>query len=136
MKAIAITLKLMNIYAHNCHNIVAHVPFFQDHEFLAEAYAAYDDAYDSVIERMIGLDLPCNLVDVHILAVQNLQKLPQNYLENKTCFQTLSLLEEKLCQTIEQEISAGGMSEGTRQLLGDICDKSEARQYKIKQRLK
>lgn len=126
----------MNIYAHNCHNTVARTPFFQDHGFLAGAYESYDDAYDSIVERMIGLDLPCNLVEIHVLAVQNLQKLPAEYTENIKCFETLLLLEQTLCSKIEESISAGGMSEGTRQLLGDICDKSEARQYQIKQRIK
>ena len=120
----------MNIYAHNCHNTVACATFFQDHSFLADAYAAYDSDYDDVIERMIGLDLPCNLNEVHVLAVQNLQKLPYEYTENKQCFETLLQLEQALCQKVQAELT--NSSEGTKQLLGEICNKSEARQYKIK----
>jgi hypothetical protein len=44
-------------------------------------------------------------------------------------------MEMDLCKLIPAIISQGA-TEGTKQLLGDICNRSEMRQYKIKQRIK
>jgi hypothetical protein len=45
------------------------------------------------------------------------------------------MMEQELCKKISMTIAAG-VSPGTEQLLGNLCDFSEVRQYKIKQRIK
>lgn len=134
---IAILLKLMNIFTHNCHNIVAHVSFFSDHEKLAEFYDKYDEDYDDVIERYIGINgvESIDLIEINNAANNALSNYPIDYKSNRDCFRILLELEQKLCMFIEEEISTVKHSEGTKQLLGEICNQSEKRQYLIKRRL-
>jgi len=136
MKEVSILLKLLNIYAHNCHNKVARIVFMQDHEFLGEIYKEVDSMYDDVIERMIGLDQEVNLNEIHIMAVQALQQFPSEYKENAECFKAILNIEQEICSIIEQLVRNKQVSVGTEQLLGDICNKLEGHAYKIKQRIK
>lgn len=136
MNELAIQLRLMQLYTHNCHNLVARMVFMQDHEMLGDLYSKYEEIYDGIIERMIGLGLPVNLNQVQILAVQQLQQLPNEVKENKQCFQLILQMEKQLCAKIESLIQQVKLSEGTRQMLGNICDESESRQYKLGQRVK
>lgn len=80
MKELAILLKLMNMYAHNAHNLVERVVFMQDHEHLAGLYEAYDGHYDDVVERIIGLadTSAINLVEVATAACIQLKTIPAN----------------------------------------------------------
>ena len=55
--------------------------------------------------------------------------------ENKVFYQFQLMMEQELCKKISMAIAAG-VSPGTEQMLGDLCDKSEVRQYKIKQRIR
>ena len=109
----------------------------QDHEHLADLYAAYATGFDSVCERAIGLGKES---EVSFPAVMNkvnaiLKTLPQSAKENKDYFKAALQLEQKICQECEK-ICASGVSEGTKQLIGGLADLSEIRQYKIKQRIK
>lgn len=136
MKELAILLKLLNVYSHNAHNLVEKSLFFQDHEYLAELYSAYDDAYDSVIERIIGLtdSSAINLIEINTIAAQTLQSLPSKESENVAYFQKIEQMEQKLrshIQTLNPSVSIG-----TQQLIGGLADDSEKRSYKIKQRCK
>ena len=56
--------------------------------------------------------------------------------ENKEYFMRGLRGEQELCQMLESMIKSIPTSEGERQLLGNICQSSESRQYKIKQRIK
>ena len=136
MQELAVLLRSMQLAAHNFHNLVARTVFMQDHEMLGDLYAKYEQIYDGIIERMIGLDLPVNLNQIQLLAAQKIQQLPVDVKENKQCFQLLLQLEKQVCMSIEALIAQTKLSEGTRQMLGNICDESESRQYKLKQRVK
>lgn len=138
MKEIVIILRCLQLFAHNAHNTVARVIFFQDHEFLNEVYTAAETDYDSVIERIIGLfgSESINLNEIQVMAVQKLNKLPTQVKENSTLMQIILELEKELCMHIEQIVRQNGITVGTEQMLGDIADKSEVRQYKLNQRIK
>lgn len=127
---LATYLRYMQFYAHISHNVLGGATFFQDHVFLGDLYGTYEDAYDGVIERMIGLEEPLNLVKIHKDAVADLQT-PKSY---DQAFSDLLECEQELCKKIEA--IAPKVSEGTRQMLGTLADESEMRQYKLKQRLK
>lgn len=138
MKELAILLRAINLYAHSAHNLCGRVPFFQDHEFFLELYEAADDAYDDVIERMIGLygedsvpSLPEQLEALH----QLMSSLPEKGVkENAIYFQILLEKQKLVCSKIE-ELCKSGLPQGTIQMLGNIADKSEVFQYKIQRRL-
>lgn len=127
---IALLLRYMQFYAHMAHNLLGGETFFQDHTFLGDLYGAYEDEYDSVIERLIGSDKTVDLVKLHKSAADALEN-PENY---NDCFSELLSCEERLCEFIEKE--APKSSQGTMQLYGGIADASEMRQYKLKQRIK
>lgn len=125
-----VLLRYLQLYTHIAHNVLGGQTFFQDHEFLGELYKGYEDDYDSVVERMIGNDVDVDLVEVQKKAVKDLEN-PESYNE---CFETILKCEVDLCDAIEK--IAPKASQGTMQMLGNIADKSEMRQYKLKQRLK
>lgn len=139
MKDLAILLRSINLYAHSAHNLCARVVFLQDHEFFNEIYSAANVAYDSVIERIIGLygeeavpALPEQLEALH----QILSQLPEKGVkENAIYFQVLLEKQKMVCEKIE-ELCKSGLPQGTIQMLGNIADASEVLQYKLKQRIK
>jgi DNA-binding ferritin-like protein len=136
MKDIAILLKALNIYAHNAHQLASRIAFIPDHEFLAEIYEAADTNYDAVIERIIGLmgTEGLNLDEINMLAVKKSASVGLGA-DNAAKLTGCMALEKQICAAIGELVKSGAVSIGTEQLLGDICDKSEVRQYKLRQRL-
>lgn len=137
MIPVIIHLRAMQMYAHHAHNLCARVVFFQDHDAFGAFYSEYEGDYDDVVERQIGLAGDGGLELSAILSgvAQKLSGKPTvGVKENAIYFATLLTMEQELCSTIKPLLPS--VSEGTRQLLGEICNKSEKRQYKIKQRLK
>lgn len=128
----------MNLFAHSAHNLVARMPFHEDHEFFAGVYEVADSDYDGVAERIIGLygEAAMNLNEIMQAVVAKLAPLPSiGVKENKLFYNVQLQLEQELCKLCVAAI-ASGASEGSKQMLGDICNASEVRQYKIKQRIK
>lgn len=137
MEKLLVQLRCMQLYNHAAHNLVGRMPFGADHELFKEFYTELDGDYDDAAERMIGLgmgnlDMIKQTTDIAIkFKSYPTMDIPQN----NVFFQNSLKLEEELCSLVKQIILAG-VSEGTKQLLGDICNHSEVRQYKQKQRLK
>jgi DNA-binding ferritin-like protein len=136
MLQIAVLLRTSFLLKHNCHNMVARMIFFSDHEFLGSSYQEALDQYDSVIERLIGLGQTPDLVMVQAQAVEGLKAIPLSYKENSECFSAILGLNKRILSNIEIECKSGKLTQGTIQLLGDIADKIEIENYKIGQRLK
>ena len=138
MKDLLIQLRAMNLFSHSAHNLVDGINFFSDHAFFGDAYSAHDSAYDDVAERTIGTlgEDSLRLENIAAGAAIKLKGCPSvGVKENSAFYQYLLQMEQNLCIMIQATIQAGA-SEGTKQMLGNICDTSEMRQYKIKQRLK
>ena len=138
MKELAILLRMMQLYTHNAHNNAGGATFFEDHKYLGKLYPIYEAAYDMIIERIIGLYgvESLNLHQIQEQAILMQDGLPVIELENRNYFMKILECEGKLCSHIEALVKVPGITEGTRQLLGDIANDSEARQYKIKARLR
>jgi DNA-binding ferritin-like protein len=132
MENLASILRFMQLYAHNAHNMSSGLTFMQDHAYFGDLYPAYEDAYDSIIERLIGLDKEPDLIALNIEAANELQHHGKS--DNDGCFSLILQYEEAVCKLIDKIKESG--SEGTRQLIGELANQSEMRQYKIKQRLK
>lgn len=130
-----IILRAMQLYTHNAHNVIVGPTFFEDHEVLGDLYPKYEAAYDSIVERAIGLNISVDLVESQSGAVNVMQKMKLSS-EPKECFSTILQLESILCAKIQECLDTGKYSEGTKQMLGNLADESEARQYKLKQRVK
>lgn len=125
MHQIAIQLKSLEIYTHEAHHQTRGEAFFADHEALNGFYDAYGDAYDKVIERMIGLNVPVTEREINLKASAEVPT-------RTDWFAMLAEEEAELREVISKEYL--GASIGTQNLLAQLADDSEVRTYKINQR--
>jgi len=136
MKDLAIALRAAQLFAHNAHNSTTGCTFFSDHEFLGEAYPAYEEAYDGVVERCIGLAIDIDLCEITLAAAKAACKgiSATSLTDSVNDFNNLYAMEKAICACVDDAIN--GTSNGTQNFLQGIADNSEMRQYKICQRLK
>lgn len=134
MNKIAIILRTLQLYGQNLHNLVSGSSFFADHNALSDFYVTAASDYDSVVERMIGLGMEIDLVQITVKASDHVKKLPIPD-SNEKAMELILALEKQLCKEVQSEVKKE-ISEGTKQLIGEIANKSEGRQYLISQRLK
>lgn len=135
----AAQLRTMHVFYHQAHHMVKGSSFFGDHEALLGFYKQLEDSYDSVVERTIMLTGP-EYIDLKVILnrVENTLAMypPLHQIkDNKEIFIIALDLERELCAMCQAQIEHG-TTEGTKQLLGDICNQSEMRQYKIDQRIR
>ena len=128
MHDVATKLRTLQIFTHNAHNIASGSTFLADHEYLGELYPAYEAAYDSVIERLIGLGEEVDIIAIGIEAIKAVAACPTT----DACFESILEQEEALRAAIDECIQ--GCSTGTQNLLAQIADDSEQRSYRIRQR--
>ena len=128
MHEIATQLRAMQLTAHAAHNMASGPTFFSDHEYLGELYGAYEAAYDSVIERMIGCGTIPGLFNLGIEAAK-----AQGPNDSGKAFDWLYGAEEDLRKLIDKCMAE--CSTGTQNLLAQLADDSEQRSYKIGQRI-
>lgn len=123
------------LLAHSAHNAISGPTFFSDHEYLGGLYEVYEEAYDDIVEKIIGLggSIDLNSVTSKSCAIATSFN-PQGKSANEI-FQSILAVEKQFCVLISLVLS-GECSNGIQNLLQDLCDKSERRQYKIGQRLK
>ena len=133
MSSIATLLRALQFLAHRAHNVIKGPTFFEDHKFLGKLYPAYESAYDSAVERVIGLGLEkLNIAKVNIAASKMSDILPDET-KPEPFFRAILKGEKDLCGMIDKAVK--NASQGTQNLLQGICDQSEMRQYQLKQRL-
>lgn len=135
MDKLATLFRAGQFYAHAAHNFTKGPTFFEDHEFLGELYGTYEDAYDGLVERMIGTGEPFDVrvILTNAAAEANKYADPQAF-SPAVLFGVLQDFEKKF--RAEIDAISDSQSIGTQNLLADLADKSEARSYKIGQRLK
>ena len=131
---VAIVLRTLQLYGQNAHNLTKGRSFFSDHEALSDFYVEAAESYDMVIERILGTEEKCDLVLIHEKTVATMKKLPHYVEDQKGMFNALLSLEKELCSMVNS-MDKSKLSEGTVQLVGEIANRSEARQYLIKRRL-
>jgi DNA-binding ferritin-like protein len=132
MKNLAIVLRASQLYAHQAHNLTTGCTFFQDHAAFAEFYDGYEGAYDSVVERMIGLTGNCDITSITRGACDIIEK--SKFKDARGAYAVLLATEKSICDVCAAENKKATL--GTQNLLQAIADGSEMRQYKIQQRLK
>lgn len=138
MKELLVLLRAMQIFAQNAHHVVKGTPFHSDHGFFGDVYEEVAGDFDSLAERIVGLygEEPLALQPMMAAVVARLGDAPSVGVEDNKVFYVHQLkMEDSLCKLVERIISAG-VNPGTEQLIGEICNKSEIRKYKIKQRIK
>ena len=135
MDVLATTLRAAQLYAHAAHHGISGPTFLSDHEFLGEVYSALEDAFDKVVERSIALDEPMDLAKINVDAASDASRFA-----DPLTFSTAAVLavvlayERRICE--EVDLVNAGATIGTQNLLAQIADDSEMRQYKISRRLK
>lgn len=138
MKELLAHLRAMQLFAHAAHNLVNGPSFAPDHSFFGDAYSKHESDFDDVVERVIGLYGEQH-VDFAALTMEAAKALASmkisSKISNEQFFEQQLAHEQHLCQLVDQLCAVKGVTEGTKQLLGNIADVSESRQYKIKQRL-
>ena len=138
MLELAVLLRSMQLFSHSAHHLCARTPFHQDHAFFGDVYPAMEDAYDSIIERIIGLygEDSVELNRIVSEVAQKLQNCPSTGVkENKAFYEYQLQFEQELCGLVETICKNPKASQGVIQLCGELGNQSEIRQYKIKQRI-
>lgn len=130
---LAVALRTAQLFAHAAHNVVRGPSFFSDHAFLGDAYAAYERAYDDVIERAIGTGESVSLAEVTEAACEALERYGTPDGDAEDIFRNLLVLEGELCSAIDSAMK--GASNGTQDLLQALCSAAEIRRYMLRQRL-
>lgn len=139
MNELLVHLRAMQLFTHNAHNMCARLAFFQDHEFFGETYKSIENSYDDVIERIIGLtseDSVLSLQDIISRVDIKLKNAPSKSVKENLTFYTFLLEMETQLYVIIEKIITSKPTCGTEQLVGEIANQCEMRQYKIKQRIK
>lgn len=137
---VAVTLRTLQLFAHNAHNLVSGSTFAADHAWLGELYGDYEEAYDAIAERCIGTGAknekgePFNPATALSAAALNVEQLGIDH-DADGWFTSLLAGERNLCSQIDACILKGGLSEGTLNLISQTASDSECRQYKMQQRL-
>lgn len=136
MFLLACQLRMMNLFYHSAHNLTKGPNFEGDHEMFSDFYTAIIGDYDSIVERAIGMDMETvgDVCEQLKVVYTKLEKLPKTS-SNDEKFEIGLNLEKELCKIV-QAICSAKVSPGVEQLVGEMGNQSEIRQYKIKQRLK
>jgi len=134
MNELIITFRCAQFTAHNFHNFAKGYSFFADHKFLGSLYGTYEEAYDALVERTIGSGKDIDLRDITSQAAERAAAFSAESMSCDEMFATLQSMEESICAWVKTYTP--GASIGTVNLLAGLADASEARQYKLKQRVK
>ena len=132
MHNIAIQLFCLRLFAHRAHHDTQGDTFFSDHKEFGKFYEAYDGEYDSVVERMLGLGDKVDLAKLNSTGAEKASVHPNEH-DPKKLFAILMSGEKALCTLCTSAMKSA--SEGTKNLLAQICDNSEQRQFLMKKRL-
>lgn len=132
---LAIAYRGAQLLAHSAHHAVSGPTFFSDHEFLGDLYGTYEDAFDGLVEKVIGLGGAIDLPAVTTKACAIGASFNPQGKSSQEIFQAVLTLEKQFCVLISAAL-ASGCTNGVQNFLQGLCDESEHRQYKLGQRLK
>lgn len=135
MDKLATLYRAAQFYAHAAHNFTKGQTFYQDHEVLGGLYGTYEEAYDGLVERMIGTGEKFDVKAILTNAAAEANKYadPSAFSAN-VLFGVVLDFEKKLRAEIDAIYDSASI--GTQNLLAQLADDSEARSYKLQQRLK
>ena len=135
MDQLATLYRAAQFYAHACHNLTKGPTFYQDHAAFGDLYGTYEEAYDGLVERMIGTGEAFDIKTILTNATAEANKRPDPAAFSTNAIFTAVLdFESKFRAEIDAIYDSE--STGTQNLLAGLADESEARSYKLQQRLK
>lgn len=133
MHDLAIQFRAMQFIAHRAHNLTSGPTFFEDHEHFAKLYATYEDAYDAVIERIIGIGGVPDINAITVAAGNQMAASP-NEMSPDDYFAIIAEMETQLRLLIDT--ANKGALLGVQNMLQQFADDSQKRSYLIGQRIK
>ena len=134
IKAI-IAARVLQLYYHYCHNLVTGPTFLQDHEMFGGFYASVENDYDALVEYLIATlgNKAIETKAVNQLLMKQLTAIQVESMSAEDMFSKGLELEDELYSAIRILDAKGSI--GVKNLIGDIAQKSDVRQYKVQQRL-
>lgn len=132
---LAIAYRGAQLAAHAAHHFISGPTFFEDHEFLGELYGTYEEAYDGIIEKIIGLGGAIDIAAVTTKACSLGASINPQGKSSAEIFSNIYALEKQFCVIASATLTAS-CSNGVQNFLQGLCDESEHRQYKIGQKIK
>ena len=129
MKELAILYRAAQFAAHQAHQEVCGESFFSDHAYLGELYETYTNAYDSLIERMIGCKEKPDILEINKEAM-----VEYELVDCCDWVKSMYKFEADFQKEIET-LTKDKMSQGSLNLLAQLADESEVRSYKLGQRM-
>lgn len=136
MKDLLAITRTLNLYYHFLHNVAHGEAFGSDHKMTGAFYEELDTEFDSVSERHIGLSgdvSSATLLYTISEAASILSTMPDT--EDMLSYFKYALDLEKQLRA-EVDLAMQDATEGTKNLLAGIADRSEVRDYKLKQRVR
>jgi len=133
---VACYLRAAQMHAHNGHHLITGETFAEDHEWLGELYAAYEELYDDVIENVVGSGVVPNLVNVQRNAADLIDR-KQLGRDAREYFLDLLEMEESIQKTIgflSSNAKDLELKDGTVNLLQDLATKSQRRVFLLQGR--
>lgn len=131
-----IRLRILQLYYHNCHNLIKGEAFHSDHAFFGAAYAEVELHYDSLAEYCVAA-LGCEALDTELIAkglAKRLVGLKINKMSAEDMYEKALELEEELYKDLT-DLDKGSPI-GLRNMVGMFAELADVRKYKIQQRLK
>jgi DNA-binding ferritin-like protein len=119
-------LRALQLFYHEKHHTAEGASFFSDHAAFGDFYAEAEGDFDSIVERAVGMGF------IDTAFAKNHMKVVPTVL----ALDCPKEMESQLCEICTLICDHEACSEGTKQMVGDIADKSEVRQYKLGQRAK
>jgi DNA-binding ferritin-like protein len=132
MNLVALQLLTLRLFAQRAHHDTQGPTFFEDHKMFGKLYEAYGEAYDSAVERTLGLGIKLDLAKLAQDAAKNAAFHPNEHSPEKL-FSDVMSGEKNLCSVCVAAMAKA--SEGTKNLLAQFCDDSEKRQFLIQKRI-
>jgi len=142
MDRLAKLYRMAQIVGQHYHQSVTGPSFRSDHKHLAELYEAYDEAYDKIVERIIGGDTEkVNGIDLTLEAAEQAVSF-RSRTEANDMFSAMLTIESTIFNQItdylesEEVDQSIELSEDIENMLQQFAEDSKIRQYAIKQRLR
>lgn len=129
---LACTYRAGQLVVHYLHNCVKGPTFFEDHEFLGELYGKYEEAYDGLVERMLGLGEDVDIAGITKKAGVDAGGAIAKCGDVGGWPKIVLGLESLILDECKRAFK--GASVGTQNFVGQLADDSEQRVYKVSRR--
>jgi len=130
---VVIRLRVTQLYYHYCHNLTHGPMFFSYHELFGEFYPEVEVDYDKIIEYAVAV-LGIESIDtetINTLVAEELNEYKIEQMSPEEMIENSLKVEQDLYSDLNSLFQ--GSIIGLQNSLGGIAERSDVRQYKLKQ---